>query len=293
MLPILDNDLIRTFVAVCEAGTFRAAAERIHRTPSAVSMQMAKLEETLGAELFLRSGRTVAISAKGEELLAYAKRILSLNEEALSRFMGPDLDGLVRIGVPDDYETRLLPKVLARFARQCPDAEIEMTLAMSQTLVNMVGDNVLDIAIGTSEVLMGAQAPGDLLHAEPMVWMGRSGGMAKLKSPLPLALPGHACVWRQMALQSLDRAALPYRIAFSCEHSHGQLAALMADLAVSALPASYRTPELERIPEDVGLPELGLVVTRIVERPDASPTVRAFARIARETLAHITVPVMA
>ncbi|WP_162408952.1 LysR substrate-binding domain-containing protein [Acuticoccus sediminis] len=289
-LQLLDTDLIRTFVSVCETGSFRRAAERINRTPSAVSMQMAKLEEHLGAPLFQREGRSIAVSMKGEELFAYAKRILSLNEEAVSRFRKPNLSGLVRLGVPDDYETRLLPSVFARFAKVCPDAQIELVLATSPELVERVAKDELDVAIGTSEAMSTAEVPGELLHAEPMVWLGRVGGTAKLKRPLPVAVPGHHCAWRHMGLQALERADVAYRTAFTSEHSHGQLAALMADLAISPLPASYRTAELERIGEEAGLPEIGLVATHICVHPTANDTARAFADIARETFANHEVP---
>ncbi len=196
-MQILDTDLIRTFVTVCEAGSFRRAADRIHRTPSAVSMQMARLEETLGAPLFRKDGRSIKISTKGEELLAYARRILSLSEEAVSRFRSPCLTGRVRLGVPDDYETRLLPPVLSRFAKMCPDVEVELVLGVSQALVQMVERGDLDVAIGSAPYMVPGPVTSELLHAEPLVWLGRAGGTAKLRRPLPLAVPGDVLLLAQ------------------------------------------------------------------------------------------------
>ncbi|MBJ3776288.1 LysR substrate-binding domain-containing protein [Acuticoccus mangrovi] len=282
--PLLEHDLIRTFVSVCETGSFKAAAERVRRTPSAVSMQMARLEDQLTTRLFEKSGRSVALSSAGEELLNYARRILSLNEEAVSRFLGPRLSGLVRVGAPDDYETRLLPPTLARFSKLCPEAEIELVLGLSPTLVERLGRGELDIAFVAAEAAQKGGLPGEILHAEPLVWLGRAGGTAMFQRPVPLALPGYNCPWRHMAVEALERAGIAYRTAFSCEYSHGQMAALMADLAISPLPASYITPQLERASPDLGLPALGNVATHMCLRPGADDLTHTLASVARETL---------
>lgn len=283
MTALIDPELMRTFVAICEGGSFRAAAERVNRSPSAISMQMTRLEELMARPLFAKNGRSVALSPDGEELLGYARRILSLNEEAVARFRSPQLGGRVRFGAPDDYETRLMPAILARFGRLCPDADIELVLAPSAVLMADVAAGELDLAF-VFDGHPGAPAGSEVIHAEPFVWLGCAGGDAKRRRPLPVAVPGGACPWRHRALEALDRDGLPYRIVFSCEYSHGQLAALQADLAVSPLPASYLLAGLERIAPEHGLPDLGIVATRLVVSPRANDTVRALARVAREVL---------
>lgn len=278
---LLDSDLMRTFVAVCDAGSFRAASHVVHRTPSAVSMQMAKLEEQIGCALFRKNGRSVSLSPAGEELLGYARRILSLSEEAIARFRAPALDGKITIGAPDDYETRLLPQVLAAFAKACPDVEIDLTLDESAALSERVSTGEVDVALISAEV----EGPGDIVCAEPFVWMGLAGGQAKRRRPVPLAVAGVGCSWRQRALDALERASLTYRIMFNCAYSHGHLAALHADLAIAALPASYLLPGLERISPSEGLPDLGIVSSRLCVSSRASEAATVFANIARERLA--------
>ncbi|UOM33199.1 LysR substrate-binding domain-containing protein [Acuticoccus sp. I52.16.1] len=281
---ILESDLIRTFVAVCEEGSFRAAAERVNRTPSAVSMQMAKLEEQVRHPIFRKNGRSVALTPTGAELLGYARRILLLNEEAMARFQCESLAGVVRIGVTDDYETRLLPAVLSRFARLHPDANIEVVMATTLVLVDKAANGEVDLAFVEHNRTRSLTA-GEVIHAEPFLWIGRRGGTAATRRPLPIAVPGVGCFWRHTAEEALERAAIPHRVAFSCEYSHGQIAAVEADLAVAPLPASYLGPALERVPVAAGLPDLGVITTNMCIAPTASPAARALAAVVRETLA--------
>ncbi|MEM7693666.1 MAG: LysR family transcriptional regulator [Pseudomonadota bacterium] len=260
--PPVETDHLTTFVAVCEAGSFRAAAERVFRTPSAVSMQMAKLEASIGAALFAKDGRSVRLTEAGEEFLGYARRILSLHEEALMRVGRPAPGGLVRLGVPDDYELRLLTGALPRFSQLCPAVELEVTMETSAKLLDGVEEGTLDLAYVEGESL-GTRAPPDLLGVEPLVWLGAAGGEAFSRRPLPLALPGVNCHWRHTACDALERAGIPYRLAFSCSFSLGQVAAVAADIAVSPMPLSYFVPGLVRLTGEAGLPELGTVSIRV------------------------------
>ncbi len=285
--PLVDTELLRTFVAVCETGSFRAGAQRIHRTPSAVSMQMAKLEELTETELFAKEGRSIRLSEMGSEFLGYARRILTLHEEALARINRPKLGGLVRCGVPDDYELRMLTRILPRFARICPDAEIELVLETSQTLHQKVGSGEIDLAFVEASALGGVTG-GDTISAEPLIWLGAINGSAKAKRPLPLALPGGSCYWRHTALDALERAGIPYRVAFTYHYSHGQVAAMQADLAVSPLPLSYSAPGLERVHSGDGMPELGIVSVQLAVSPQADETARALADTIRETMSQPT-----
>ena len=115
-LPLLDLDVLRTFVAIAETGSFTTAANAVFRTPSAVSMQIKKLEEILGRSVFARDARSVTLTTDGEILLGYARRMLAVNREAVSKFIIPDITGIVRLGSPDDFGERVLPNVLKRFA---------------------------------------------------------------------------------------------------------------------------------------------------------------------------------
>lgn len=276
-LPMLDNDLLRTFVAIAETGSFRAAAKRVYRTPSAVSMQIKKLEETLGRPLFLRDGRRVTITADGEILLGYSRRMLKLNDEALARFIAPTIEGCVRLGAPDDFGTRFLPNILSRFAAVHGAVDIEVLLEPSLQLLQRLEDGSLDLTlITTSHGDKGGQ-PGEVMFAEPLVWVGLKGGIAWEREPLPLALATHGCAWRQSALDTLDRMGKTYRIAYGSPHCAGQQAALLADLAIAPFPASLVEPPYRRLGINEGLPKLDNYDLRLVQRPDLGPAGEALA----------------
>ncbi|WP_108662687.1 LysR substrate-binding domain-containing protein [Acuticoccus kandeliae] len=284
MQSTLDSELIRTFVTICDAGSFRAAADRVHRTPSAISMQMSKLEEQVGCPLFLKNGRTVSLSPAGEELLGYGRRILQLNEEALARFRGPKIDGKVRFGAPDDYGTRLLPRILARFAKLCPQVEVEVILAPSLALLEQLDRAEVDIVLVTSDGKGDGGRSGEIVHTEQLVWVGCAGGTAKTCDPVPLALSGPGCAWRHAALDALERAGRRHRVAFTSEHSQGQIAALRADLAVAPLPVSLLAPGLEAVGHHDRLPELAAYDVRLFIGQRAEKAARTLAQEVRDSV---------
>ncbi|HCA11269.1 MAG TPA: LysR family transcriptional regulator, partial [Marinobacter adhaerens] len=131
-IPLLDNDVLRSFVAIAESGTFTSAAKVVHRTPSALSMQIKQLEKNLGKTLFIREPRHVTLTAEGEVLLDYSRRLLRLNEEAVQHFLSPTLEGKVGIGTSDDVGTRILPEVLAEFARSYPAVLVDVVVGSSK-----------------------------------------------------------------------------------------------------------------------------------------------------------------
>ncbi|HQD57952.1 MAG TPA: LysR family transcriptional regulator, partial [Candidatus Competibacteraceae bacterium] len=149
MSPQLDPDLLRTFVAIVDGGGFTQAAKQVHRTQSAVSMQVRRLESELSRTLFQREGRSARLTPDGEALLGYARRLLKLHDEAVSVLSCPDLSGLVRIGTPDDYVDRFLPEILARFARAFPRVQVEVNCEPSVNLRRMLAEHRLDLALIT------------------------------------------------------------------------------------------------------------------------------------------------
>lgn len=253
---LLDSDLIRTFVAIAESGSFTRAAEIVHRTPSAVSMQVKRLEEMLGRSLFHREARAVRLTLEGEKLLAYGRRLMSLNEEAVAEFRAPRLQGLIRFGIPDDFGT-FLPNILRRFALSHPQVDVDVAVASSRELMRRVAIAEVDLALLTIHPSDAAAQTAELVHTEPLIWVGVKGGRAYQQDRLPVALAAADCAWRGMALRALDAGSRPYRIAYSSEHGVGQLAAVMADLAVAPLPTSLIDGRFEQLKSEHGLPELG------------------------------------
>lgn len=273
--PLLESDVLRTFVVIAETGSFTRAAERIFRTTSAVSMQIKRLEETLGQPLFLRQARAVSLTPAGETLLGYARRLLKLNQEAVGHFIAPRLSGRVRFGTPGDIGAQILPELLAAFARSHPAIEVDVQVGPSLEMLHRIDTGELDlclISVGSA----GEDDPrGETIHSEPLVWAGRSGGLAVERNPLPLALASQTCCWRRQALDALDRAGLTYRIAYSSEQYAGQEAAMVADLAIAPFPLSLVRPPLVRL--DHGLPSLGYHQVKLVRGEGRSEPAEALA----------------
>jgi DNA-binding transcriptional LysR family regulator len=248
--PLLDTDVLRSFVAIAEHGSFTRAAKAVFRTPSALSMQIKRLETTLDKTLFIREARRVRLTAHGELLLRHARQLLQLNAETVACFLAPELEGTVRIGTPDDVGTRILPRVLAEFARSHPAVQVDVMTGPSRLLLERLAGEEIDLALVTAGNRDMPQEHGEIVHTEPLVWAGRAEGTARLRDPLPVALADHGCPWRAEAVNALDHAGLAYRVAYNSEHSAGQRAAVEADLAVAPLPRSLvNSPMLEVIDE--------------------------------------------
>lgn len=251
----LELDLLRTLVAIADTGSFNRAARAVFRTPSAVSMQMKKLEDQVGRPLFAKDGRSVALTPDGESLVGYGRRILKLTDEAMQRFRAPEIEGTIRLGTPDDYAGSFLPNILARFAASHPNVEVDVFCMSSRELLAHLDANQVDIALVSAG--HGQHQSGQIVHREPLVWAGLRHGCAHEKVPLPLAVSHVGCCWRRMALDALDRAGIAHRVAYSSQHYVGQLAAIMAGLAVAPLPKSTVQGDLKVLGEDAGLPPIG------------------------------------
>lgn len=263
----LDVDLLRTLVAIADTGSFNRAARAVFRTPSAVSMQMKKLEEQIGRPLFAKDGRSVVLTPDGETLVGYGRRIVKLTQEALQRFRAPDIEGTIRLGTPDDYAGRFLPDILARFAASHPNVEVDVSCLPTHDLIEKLDANQIDVALVSSG---HGQSSGTIVHREQLVWAGLRHGCAHEARPVRLALSHLGCCWRRMALEALDRAGIQYRIAYSSRHYLGQLAPLMAGLALAPLPLSTVTGDLKVFGEDAGLPPIGSLGIELRRAPGAT-----------------------
>lgn len=272
---LLETDLIQTFVAISEAGSFTAAAKRVFRTPSAVSMQMKRLEEQLGRPLFHRHARSVTLTGDGEAFLIHCRELLRINQEALARFRVPQLEGLVRFGAPDDFGTRFLPQILSRFAKTHPLVEVDVVLSSSVKLIQKFEAGELDL---TLTVARGEESPpGRPVYSEALVWIGIRGGRGYARTPVPLALSAPGCPWRDAALRSLKEAGVSYRIAYTCDTGLGQLAAVQSDLAVAPLTASLVSEDYEVLGPKQGLSKIGDYQLRLHEAKTLGSAGRAFS----------------
>ena len=163
-----DPDLLRTYVTILDTGSFTAAARKVHRTQSAVSMQMRRLESLLGSELFERASRKVKLTPDGEIFLDHARRILRQYVDALSALNQDDLGSEITIGVPDDYALTFLPEILDRLIQVFPSLRLTIVCEPSRRLSNLINEGSIDIALLTEgEGICG----GVVLHREEIVWV--------------------------------------------------------------------------------------------------------------------------
>ncbi|MBL4757939.1 MAG: LysR family transcriptional regulator [Rhizobiales bacterium] len=267
MQTLLETDVLRTFLSIAETGSFSAAAISIGRTPSAVSMQMKKLEQQLERDLFIRQGRGVVLSTDGEEMVSYARRILHINEEAVAHFTQPHLEGAVRIGTADDFATRFLPIALAKFARAYPKVQVEVVCDLSVNLIPQVERGLLDMTLVSQTNTLTHITRGIPIWRERLVWAVHEDGQAAERRPLPLALCPGKCAWRASALRALDEADIDYHIAYTSTHYAGQQAAIVADLALAPMPRSLIEPPLRVLEDDEGLPTLEDYEVRLLRAP--------------------------
>lgn len=276
-LPLLDLDVLRTLVAIADTGSFSAAAETVLRTPSAVSMQVKKVEDVLGRQVFVRDSRSVRLTPDGAFLVENARRMLAINREAVARFVQPDLTGVVRMGAPDDVAERFLPDMLCHFAESHPGVTVDVVVDGTERMTAMLQAGRLDLALVTCEAGFAEGAGAEVVFRERLVWAMRRGGTAATRTPLPVSAWEESCVWRKAATDGLDRAGRPWRVAFQSAHISGQRAAILADLAVAAMPASALGGEVIEAPDRFGLPSLPHYALGLMLSKEPSAALRAAA----------------
>lgn len=258
----VDIDVLKTFVAIAETGSFSNAARKVFRTPSAVSMQIKKLEDILGVAVFQRDSRSVNLTENGELLLSYARRILAISNEMMARFVMPDMEGVVCLGAPDDYGARIMPDVLKRFAETHPHVQVNVIIETSESLIERFKAGKLDVMVYTAQsdrLEDGAQ----VLLEEELVWAGVRGGNAWERDPLPLSMWEEGCAWRGRAVDALTKVGKTYRTAYMTAHTLAQRAAIASDLAIAPFPASFIDDPLIVLGEKQGLPPIGKYQIRL------------------------------
>ncbi|PWC36006.1 LysR substrate-binding domain-containing protein [Azospirillum sp. TSO35-2] len=287
MLPTnLDMDVLRALVIAMEHGGFARAAERLGRTQSAISLQMKKLEEQVGQPLFRKAGRTVALTDAGDLLLGYARRIVALNDEALSAARGRAMDGTVRVGFPQDLAERWLPAVLGSFHRAHPRIHVVAQVGRGRELRDRVAQGALDLALAFGEIGLTATASGAATLAHlPVAWVAPEGFRADPDTPLPLALLDAPCMFRQHGIDRLDGGGRSWRITFTSPSLSGLWAAVEAGLGVTVRTPLGLPDTLAILGPGCSLPELGAVPLELHRAPSAaSPAVDRLCGILTDSL---------
>ena len=260
----IDFDLLRAFVAVADRGGFTAAGQALGRTQSAVSNQIRRLEQALGTQVFRRTSRSLALTAQGELLLGYARRILDLADETVRRVSGPESSGDLKLGISDHLAPHWLTPHLARFARLYPRIDIQVAVDATTALLPQLKAGTLDLAVGSREP---PALPSRTLTREPLVWAAAADWQEDPGAPLPLALIPAPCSYRDAATAALEGMGRPWRVAFTASGVPGILAGVRAGLAVSALPRSSVEADMRVLGSPDGLPDLPEVEIALFHRP--------------------------
>ena len=284
----LDLDQLQTFISIADTGSFTRAAEEVHRTQSAVSMQMRRLEERIGKPLFEKDGRSNRLTEEGEKLLTYARRMIRLNRETLAAFDDNSLEGHIRIGTPDDYADRFLPEIMARFSRSNPRVELSVICEPTPGLREHLKRGNLDIALVTHN---DANAPSEIVRREPLLWVTSANHVVHEQKQLPMAFGRPTCIWRRAACDVLDRMGRDYRVLFTSFSATVITAAVLSGLAISVLPECGLRPCLRVVGDADGFGEPPHCLMGIQRGPTDRPDlVEALARHISESLDNITVP---
>lgn len=281
----LDTDILRTLVAAQQLGGFNRAAQQVGRSQSAVSQQIRKLEEQLGQALFRKEGRGLALTEVGDVVLSYARRILDLNDEAVAAARGSTIAGSVRFGLPTDFAETWLPTALGRFKRAHPGVQVEVNADRRANLIDRLDKGQLDLAL-----LFGGSLRSDAqrLAALPMTWIGSS-KEKPLWQPgelLPLAVFNSPCFFRETAIAALDRAGIPWHIAFTSLSLHGIWAAVEAGLGITVRTLTGLPDQLIALDKKSGLPPLPMIDLSLHDGGrEPTPAATRFKETLFETLA--------
>ncbi|MGA9847146.1 MAG: LysR substrate-binding domain-containing protein [Roseiarcus sp.] len=279
---MLDTDQLRSFLAIVDSGSFTKAAERVHKTQSAVSMHVRRLEDQLGCALFVKQGRGARLTAEGERLIDFARRIIQVEAGAMAALSRKGLRGSVRLGIPDDYAESFLPEILARFNRRHPLVEVAATCEASQELAAQVSAGALELALVTHHASLHGF---ELLREEPLVWAAAARFRIEAESSVPLALGSGSCIWRRAADEALAAAPRATRGLFFSKNFSAIGSVVRAGLAVTPLPASMVGDGLRVVGPDEGLPELPLTRMGLIHAPGRqSEETKAFADAIRMTV---------
>jgi DNA-binding transcriptional LysR family regulator len=269
-----DPQLLATFLAVEQTGSFTRAAARLGIQQPTVSQHIRRLEGQVGRTLVLRDTHSVALTADGEAMIGFARNILAASEEAAAYFSGDRPRGRLRIGMSDDLALTRLPHILRDFRRNNPLVDYELTVDQSGLLHQRLEDYRLDVFIGKRP---SGEQRGQLVKRDRLVWVGTQSTKIDLTRPLPLVVYPVPSLSRTEIRRALNRARLPYRSACLCRGVNGLIGAVAAGIGISAMAGSLVPAQLTPLGPAYKLPELGTIDLVLLTNPRTAqrPAVRA------------------
>lgn len=248
----LDLTALRSFVSVAETGGVTKAAGMLNLTQSAVSMQLKRLEESLGLALLDRTGRGVALTATGDQVLSYARKMLALNDEVYARMTDHAFEGQIALGVPHDIVYPAIPQVLSRFTQEFPRVKLDLISSYTLRLKEHLSKGTCNLILTTEDTVARG---GETLAELPLVWIGAIGGQAWRRRPLPLAFE-QSCLFKDSVQNALDEAGLSWTMTVQAESARTIEPIVAADMAVHAVLEGTEPAHLEKIAHGGELPRL-------------------------------------
>ncbi|MGL9622196.1 LysR family transcriptional regulator [Bradyrhizobium sp. U531] len=277
---MLDLELLRSFVSVVEAGGFTRAGARVHRTQSTVSQQIKRLEEDIGQVLLHRDGKTVRPTEAGERLLSYARRLLSLAEEARDVLRQPNSEGAIRLGIPEDFAAYRLTKLLGAFARSHPGLRLDVRADQSKYLARDLERGELDLALYKRE----AGANGAIaVWPERVHWVTSKSHPIDVVDVASVPLIGFplGCIYRAGAIHALESAGRAWHTAYTSSSLAGIQAAVAAGMGLSILSEMSIQSDHRVLTAREGFAPINKTEVALMASPDASPaTLRLADRLA-------------
>lgn len=280
-MNFIDPDLLRTFLAFVDSGSLARAAEIVGRSPSAVTSQMQRLEETVGEPLLAPSGRGRALTPAGEDLVIHARRILDANREAWLSLKGARADGRVSLGTTQDFADSTLPDLLRAYARTHPRVRLDLRIGRTAELTKSLEDGAADVIVAMRQ----APAIDEIaVVREPLVWLASARGFANGGHELPVALLDPPCGFRSAAIASLEAAHRPYRIAAASGSLAGLRAAVSGGIAITLRTARMIGDGIVEAPAALDLPRVGAAEFTIRLRRGADPAAAVLSELLCEAL---------
>ncbi|WP_379065906.1 LysR family transcriptional regulator [Mesorhizobium sp. UC22_110] len=276
----LDSDLLRSFVAIADLENFTRAAATLGRTQSSISMQMKRLEEHVGVRLFERGPRGVTLTRRGNELLVKARRIVDLLDETAASLSAPELEGRVRIGIPEEYGASILSRTLRDFGKAHSNVEIIVQHAWSAVQKAALERGDLDLAV----VFEWESAPlGEVLMVDPTVWTTSEVHGMHEELPMPIALYESSSWCREFAIRSLEGSGRAYRVVYRSDTSGGLKLAVSSGLAIAPLSRSNIPPGCRELTAADGFGDIDASTVVMYRRKNATgKAVTAMAEAIRE-----------
>lgn len=277
----IGTDVVRAFVAVAEHLNFTRAGEQLHKTQSAVSQQIKKLESDLGVILFERNGPKVSLTQAGESFLPHARRMLKVHDDAMDSITNPDLSGKVRLGLSDELAMSFFPTIFKRFGEKYPRVNVEVLCGSNVLLESTFVKGELDLYVNTS-----TQVPpgGEIIAQTPLVWAGPKCHLVHTERPLPLAVFPASCAYVAAATNALNKADIDYREAYSSPSLAGLHAAVRSGMAVTVLTPESLPPKSQILGSKDGLPPLPQAFIYMKCKEDPKKTVDYFATLVTEVI---------